>query len=189
MASSSSLSHVIHPIFPSFHGPDVRREFLSHLHCVFARKEITMFKDQEMERCQPIGSVLIQAIREAKASIVVISKNYASSKCCLDELLEILKCREASGQIVMPIFYNVDPSDVGKQKGDFGVAFERTCEGVTEEKKRKWIEALTCIATIVGEHSSNWFVTCLFMLNELQSFYILINSFIIALNTFCFKST
>ncbi|KAG5383104.1 hypothetical protein BRARA_I01613 [Brassica rapa] len=156
MATSSSLSHVIHSIFPSFHGPDVRRDFLSHLHNVFARKQITMFDDQKMERCQTIGPVLIQAIRQAKASIVVLSRNYASSSCCLDELLEILKCKEDLGQIVMPIFYDVDPSDIRKQKGDFGVAFKKTCEGIAEEKKRRWIEALTCVATIVGEHSRNW---------------------------------
>ncbi|KAF8045278.1 hypothetical protein N665_5282s0002 [Sinapis alba] len=152
MAASSSLPHLV---FPSFHGPDVRRGILSHLHIVFERKKITMFKDQEMERCQQIGAELIQAIREAKASIVLISKNYASSRCCLDELLEILKCKESSGQIVMPVFYDVDPSDVGKQKGDFGITFRTTCEGVTEEKKRGWIEALTCVATIAGEHSRN----------------------------------
>ncbi|KAG2302673.1 hypothetical protein Bca4012_061004 [Brassica carinata] len=152
MAVSSSLSHFV---FPSFHGPDVRKGILSHLHIVFARKKITVFNDQAMERCQPIGSALIQAIREAKASIVLISKNYASSRCCLDELLEILKCKESSGQIVMPIFYDVDPSDVKKQKGDFGVIFKTTCEGATEEQKRRWIEALTCVATITGEHSRN----------------------------------
>ncbi|CAN6971504.1 unnamed protein product [Brassica rapa subsp. trilocularis] len=56
----------------------------------------------------------------------------------------------------MPIFYDVDPSDIRKQKGDFGVAFKKTCEGIAEEKKRRWIEALTCVATIVGEHSRNW---------------------------------
>ncbi|CAN6971285.1 unnamed protein product [Brassica rapa subsp. trilocularis] len=150
MAASSSLPHVV---FPSFHGPDVRRGILSHLHIVFERKKITMFKDQEMERCEQIGSKLIQAIREAKASLVLISKNYASSRCCLDELLEILKCKESSGQIVMPVFYDVDPSDVRKQKGDFGITFKTTCEGATEEKKQRWIEALTCVATITGEDS------------------------------------
>ncbi|KAJ0265782.1 EF-hand domain-containing protein [Hirschfeldia incana] len=152
MAASSSLPHFV---FPSFHGPDVRKGILSHLHIVFAMKKITVFKDQEMDRCQPIGSALIQAIREAKASIVLISKNYASSRCCLDELLEILRCKEFSGQIVMPVFYDVDPSDVRAQKGDFGIIFKTTCQGATEEQKRRWIEALTCVATISGEHSRN----------------------------------
>ncbi|XP_024014555.1 disease resistance protein TAO1 isoform X2 [Eutrema salsugineum] len=164
MASSSSSSSSSHfssevkslHVFPSFHGPDVRRGFLSHLHDLFARKEITIFKDQEIERGHTIGSELVKAIREARLSIVLLSKNYASSSWCLDELVEILKCREAQGQIVMPIFYDVDPSSVRKQSGDFGIAFEKTCEGETEEVKQRWVEALTCVATIAGEHSRNW---------------------------------
>ncbi|XP_024014790.1 protein PHLOEM PROTEIN 2-LIKE A8 isoform X3 [Eutrema salsugineum] len=162
MASSSSSSSFsssqvksLH-VFPSFHGPDVRKGFLSHLHDLFARKEITIFKDQEIERGQTIGSELVKAIREARLSIVLLSKNYASSSWCLDELVEILKCREVQGQIVMPIFYDVDPSHVRKQRGDFGIAFEKTCEGETEEVKQRWVEALTCVATIAGEHSRNW---------------------------------
>ncbi|KAH0934716.1 hypothetical protein HID58_011833 [Brassica napus] len=156
MASSSSLSRVSHQIFPSFHGPDVRRGFLSHLHNVFAKKEITVFNDQKIERGHTIGSELVLAIREAEASIVLLSQNYASSSWCLDELVEILKCKEASGQIVMPIFYDVDPSDVRKQKGGFGIAFQKTCEGETEEQKQRWVDALTYVATIAGEHSRNW---------------------------------
>lgn len=129
------------------------------MHNVFAKKEITVFNDQKIERGHTIGSELVLAIREAEASIVLLSQNYASSSWCLDELVEILKCKEASGQIVMPIFYDVDPSDVRKQKGGFGIAFEKTCEGETEEQKQIWVDALTYVATIAGEHSRNWFVT------------------------------
>ncbi|KAL1203796.1 Disease resistance protein RML1A [Cardamine amara subsp. amara] len=157
MAASSSSSHVkrFH-VFPSFHGPDVRRGFLSHLHKYFTINGITAFKDQEMERGNTIGPMLVQAIREATVSIVLLSKNYASSSWCLDELVEILKCKEASGQIVMPVFYEVDPSDVRKQRGDFGIAFQKSCDGRTEEDKQRWSKALAYVATIAGEHSINW---------------------------------
>ncbi|KAL1198467.1 Disease resistance protein ADR2 [Cardamine amara subsp. amara] len=156
MAGSSSPQVKNFDVFPSFHGPDVRRGFLSHLHSLFARKSITMFKDQEIERGHTIGSELVQAIRGAKVSVVLLSKNYASSGWCLDELVEILKCKEYLGQIVMPIFYDVDPSHVRKQKGDFGIAFQKTCESESEGKKWRWKEALTEVATIAGEHSHNW---------------------------------
>lgn len=157
--SSSSLPHVV---FPSFHGPDVRSGILSHLRNVFARKGITMFNDNDIERGHTIGSKLVEAITKAEVSIVLLSKNYASSIWCLGELLEILKCKEASELIVIPIFYDVDPSDVRIQTGDFGIAFKKTCEGVTEKQKQRWIQALTRVANIAGEHSRIWFVTRLF---------------------------
>ncbi|KFK30123.1 hypothetical protein AALP_AA7G219900 [Arabis alpina] len=109
-----------------------------------------------MERGHTIGPELIQAIRESRVSVVVLSEKYASSSWCLDELVEILKCKEASGQIVIPIFYKVDPSDVKKQREDFGSTFEKTCEGKSEEVKERWSKALADVATIAGEHSLNW---------------------------------
>ncbi|CDY14918.1 BnaA02g22600D [Brassica napus] len=56
----------------------------------------------------------------------------------------------------MTIFYDIDPSSVRKQKGDFGSAFEKTCVGKTEEVKQRWGRALTHVANIKGEHSLNW---------------------------------
>ncbi|EOA18080.1 hypothetical protein CARUB_v10006532mg [Capsella rubella] len=156
MASSSSSSSRVkrYQVFLSFHGPDVRRGFLSHLRNHFASKGITTFSDQGMERGHTIGPELVQAIRESRIWIVVFSKQYASSSWCLGELVEILKCKEEDeGQIVIPIFYEVDPSDVRKQSRGFGRAFKRTCQGQPEEKKQSWTKALTDVANIAGEHS------------------------------------
>ncbi|XP_010441255.1 PREDICTED: disease resistance protein RML1A-like, partial [Camelina sativa] len=143
-------------VFSSFHGPDVRAGFLSHLHSHFESKGITTFKDQEIERGHTIGPELVHAISESRVSIVVLSEKYASSGWCLDELVEILKCKEASGQAVLTIFFKVHPSDVRKQSGDFGSTFKKTCQGKTEEVKTRWGKALTDVAAIAGEHSLNW---------------------------------
>ncbi|XP_018482158.2 disease resistance protein RML1A-like [Raphanus sativus] len=155
MAFSSSSHIRRYHVFPSFHGPDVRKGFLSHLLNLFERKGITTFKDQEIKRGYTIGPELVQAIRESRLSLVVLSKKYATSSWCLDELVEILKCKKEHG-MVMPIFYEVDPSDVRKQRGEFGSAFQKTCEGKGEGEKKIWIKALADVATIAGEHSSNW---------------------------------
>ncbi|CAN7075811.1 unnamed protein product [Brassica oleracea var. botrytis] len=44
-----------------------------------------------------------------------------------------MKCKEELSQTVMPVFYEVDPSDVKKQAGDFGKVFKKTCKGKTNE--------------------------------------------------------
>lgn len=157
-SSSSSLlapSRRRYDVFPSFSGDDVRRNFLSHLLVEFERKGINTFVDDQMTRTKSIGLELVRAIRASRIGIVILTKNYASSSWCLDELVEIMKCRNTTRLQVMPIFYEMNPSDVRRQSGDFGEAFERTCEGKTEEREQKWRQALTDVANISGQHSDN----------------------------------
>ena len=154
-----------HHVFPSFRGEDVRKDFLSHIQMEFQRKGITPFIDNEIKRGDDIGPELIRAIRGSKIAIILLSRNYASSKWCLDELVEIMKCREELGQTVMAIFYKVDPSDVKKLAGDFGRVFKKTCAGRTKENIERWRQALAKVATVAGYHSSNWLVLILFPLS------------------------
>ncbi|KFK22938.1 hypothetical protein AALP_AAs44379U000100, partial [Arabis alpina] len=157
MASSSSSSpNWKYDVFPSFHGQDVRRGFLSHILMEFKRKGITPFIDNEIKRDESIVPELKRPIRESKIAIVILSRNYASSSWCLDELVEIVKCREELGQKVMPIYYKVDPSDVKKQTGDFGKVFKKTCNGKAKENIERWRRALATMATIAGYHTLNW---------------------------------
>ncbi|KAL9310784.1 putative TIR domain, P-loop containing nucleoside triphosphate hydrolase [Arabidopsis thaliana] len=154
--SSSSSHKWTHQVFPSFRGEDVRRGFLSHIHKEFQRKGITPFIDNEIKRGESIGLEIIHAIRESKIAIVLLSRNYASSSWCLDELVEIMKCKEEFSQIVIPIFYRVDPSDVKKLTGNFGNVFKNNCVGKTNEVIRKWRQALAKVGTTTGYDSRNW---------------------------------
>ncbi|XP_024013283.1 putative disease resistance protein At4g11170 isoform X2 [Eutrema salsugineum] len=154
--SSSFSTSWRYDVFASFRGEDVRKNFLSHLLKEFENKGIVTFRDDQIERSHSIGPELVEAIRESKISLVLFSENYASSSWCLDELVEILKCKEEQRLKVMPIFYKVDPSDVRKQTGKFGMCFWETCYGKTEEKQRSWRQALTDAASIVGDHSQDW---------------------------------
>ncbi|KAL0709695.1 hypothetical protein Bca4012_016673 [Brassica carinata] len=157
MASSSSVScGSLYDVFLSFRGEDVRKGFLSHVVKEFKSKGISPFIDNEMERGKSVGPTLVGAIRQSKVAIVLLSRNYASSSWCLDELVEIMKCREEDQQRVITVFYEVDPSDVRKQTGDFGKAFDETCVGKTEEVTHVWRQALKDVAGIAGYASSNW---------------------------------
>lgn len=155
--SSSNSCNWVFDVFPSFSGEDVRRTFLSHLLLALDRKLISCFKDSEIQRSQSIGLELVHAIRGSRIAIVVFSKIYASSSWCLNELLEIVKCKEEKGQIVIPVFYGLDPSHVRKLTGEFGKSFEKICENKTDESQIQWRGALTHVANISGYHSDNWY--------------------------------
>ncbi|BFG24834.1 hypothetical protein CerSpe_111080 [Prunus speciosa] len=158
---SSSSKRCEYQVFLSFRGEDTRKGFTGHLHAALSDAGIRAFlDDNELKRAEIIETQLMQAIDGSMISIIVFSKSYANSNWCLKELVKIMKCRERLGQQVMPLFYNVDASDVRKQTGSFAKAFEKheagICEGKHEkEKVQRWRNALTQAADLCGEDLKN----------------------------------
>ncbi|CAN8267953.1 unnamed protein product [Cochlearia groenlandica] len=150
-----------HDVFTSFHGTDVRTSFLGHMLTGLERKGIYLFIDNNMERGKQIGPELTDAIKGSKIAIVLLSKNYASSTWCLNELVEIMKSNQELGQIVITVFYKVNPTDVMNQSGYFGEVFKKNCQGITEEETQTWRNALKWVATIAGYNTSQWFFSFL----------------------------
>ncbi|CAL5401800.1 unnamed protein product [Camellia sinensis] len=139
--TSSSDSPCSYHVFLSFRGEDTRKTFTDHLYTALKHAGIRTFRDDdEIERGENIKFELQKAIQESRISIVVFSKNYASSSWCLDELVMILK-RRTTGHLVLPVFYHVNPSHVRNQMESFEEAFTRHEERFhTEgaEKKDEW---------------------------------------------------
>ncbi|KAM5584022.1 hypothetical protein ABKV19_003744 [Rosa sericea] len=155
--ASSSNTQWTYDVFLSFRGEDTRKSFTDHLYAALDREGIFTFRDdEELDRGQPISSNLLEAIRVSRITLVVISRNYASSTWCLDELTMIVECMEDRGQRVFPIFYDVDPCEVRKQTGWFGQAFvvheERFKDDLEKDKVQKWRAALTRVANLSGFH-------------------------------------
>ncbi len=83
-------------------------------------------------------------------SVIIFSENYASSTWCLDELVKIFECKK-NGQLVRPIFYNVNPSEVRNQKGKFGEALAKHEEKFKDGNKvQRWRETLHEAANLSG---------------------------------------
>ncbi|KAK9200335.1 hypothetical protein WN944_015532 [Citrus x changshan-huyou] len=99
-----------------------------------------------------ISESLANAIEASAVSVIVFSEGYASSRWCLDELVKILDCKKEYAQLVIPVFYRVDPSDVRNQTGSFGDSFSKLEERLKEntEKLRSWRKALKEAARIWG---------------------------------------
>ncbi|XP_031266902.1 TMV resistance protein N-like [Pistacia vera] len=155
MASSSfSPTQEKFDVFLSFRGEDTRNGFISHLNAALCRRKIKTFIDDELKRGDEISPFLLYAIEGSKISIVIFSKDYASSRWCLEELVKIMDCRKMHGQIVIPVFYHVNPSDIRKQTGTYGDAFANHEYRQRAEMLQIWRSALTDAANLSGFHSN-----------------------------------
>ncbi|XP_070663479.1 disease resistance protein RUN1-like isoform X2 [Malus domestica] len=158
-SSSSSSTFCIdstpswrYDVFLSFRGEDTRTTFTDHLYKALVDKGIHTFIDRQLVRGEEISPALLQAIEESRISLVIFSKTYAASRWCLDELVKILQCRQSKQQIVLPVFYKVDPSHVRNQTSSFGDEFKKL-ECKFEDNKEKilaWRSALREAANLSG---------------------------------------
>ena len=154
-SSSSSSRRWIYDVFLSFRGKDTRNSFTHHLYVALQRSGIFTFRDNErLERGKSISPELLKAIEESRFAIVILSSNFASSTWCLDELTEIIECMKEMITTVLPIFYDVDPSNVRKQTGAFAQAFSKHEERFKDniEKVQSWRAALEEVANLKGWH-------------------------------------
>nr|XP_043633407.1 disease resistance protein Roq1-like [Erigeron canadensis] len=153
--SSQSSAPTSYDVFLSFRGEDTRKTFVDHLYSALKQRLIHTYKDDEtLPRGVSIGPSLLKAIKQSSIALIIFSKNYADSSWCLDELEFIMKCNVETGLIVMPIFYDVDPSEVRKQKGDFGEGFaKQKAKNIT--KIESWRKALVDASNISGWEPKN----------------------------------
>ncbi|XP_062025355.1 TMV resistance protein N-like [Rosa rugosa] len=142
---SSSPPRWKYDVFLSFRGEDTRKAFTDHLYTALDHQGIITFRDDpELHKGEAITPALSAAIEESRFALIVLSQNYASSTWCLDELVRILECMKAR-ETVLPMFYDVDPSDVRKHTGSFGEAFAIHEERFKDDKEKvqRWRSALT----------------------------------------------
>jgi len=93
-------------VFLSFRGEDTRKTFTDHLYTALVHAGIHTFRDDdELLRGNYISTELLKAIQGSRISIVVFSQGYASSRWCLDELVEILHCKNSIGHTLLPIYF------------------------------------------------------------------------------------
>ena len=151
--SSSSTSPRPYDVFLSFRGKDTRHNFTAYLCKTLREKGMYTYMDDKLRMGNEIGPELLKAINESRIAIVVLSENYASSTWCLHELEKILEFKETNQKIIMPVFDEVDPSDVRHLKKSFGEALatheSRYLEDSTVEH---WKVALQKVANLSNKH-------------------------------------
>ncbi|KAK4259272.1 hypothetical protein QN277_005620 [Acacia crassicarpa] len=142
-------------IFLSFRGEDTRNTFSSYLYEELCRANIHTFMDHKLHKGDNILPILLKTIKESEISLIIFSKDYASSTWCLDELVHIMKCKDQYGRTVIPIFYNVNPSNVRKQNGSFGDGFAKLKQRFkhSQERVQEWKNALRRSTNLSGWNS------------------------------------
>ena len=152
-SSTSTTAQGKYDVFLSFRGEDTRNNFMDHLFNALKDKGIHTFRDdEELKKGKAIGPELLEAINESKFAVIILSKDYASSTWCLDELAHIIFCKEKKGMTVLPVFHYVDPSDVRKQRKTFEQAFVEYEEKENKERVEKWRVALRQVGNLAGWH-------------------------------------
>ncbi|KAG4390261.1 hypothetical protein GLYMA_06G260100v4 [Glycine max] len=150
---TSSSSSFEYDVFVSFRGEDTRNSFTGFLFEALKKQGIEAFKDdKDIRKGESIAPELIRAIEGSHVFLVVFSKDYASSTWCLRELAHIWNCIRTSSRLLLPIFYDVDPSQVRKQSGDYEKAFSQHQQSSRFQEKeiKTWREVLNHVGNLSG---------------------------------------
>jgi len=152
MASSSYRPY---DVLISFSRRDTFDGFTSHLHSALGRNHFRTYIEDKDRSGNNISKKLGKAMDESNLFLVVFSENYANSRRCLDELVEIMGCSRRNRQVVVvPVFYRIQPSHVRNQTGSYGTAFERHDSGYSDRRIQSWKKALFQAAKLSGFHAT-----------------------------------
>ncbi|KAK2640141.1 hypothetical protein Ddye_027936 [Dipteronia dyeriana] len=116
-------------VFLSFRAEDTPNGFTGHLYKALRDKQIEVCVDYEPERAY---------------------------EWCLEELVHIIECREKYKQIVMPVFCDIERTDVRRQTKTFAAAFEKIEADYNDDSVLRWREALTEAANLSGYESQGF---------------------------------
>ncbi|XP_039174252.1 disease resistance protein RUN1 isoform X2 [Eucalyptus grandis] len=150
-------SGINHEVFLNFRGADTREGFTDLLHRDLQIAGIEVFRDdKKLLAGEEIHLGLKKAIKQSRISIAIFSKDYASSKSCLMELVQMWECRQSNGQTIIPIFYDVSPDAVKHQTGDFATSFKKHEDDKVDPKTiQNWKKVLQLVGGLSGYERDN----------------------------------
>ncbi|KAL3745520.1 hypothetical protein ACJRO7_014605 [Eucalyptus globulus] len=155
-STSHGSSGTEYDVFLSFRGPDTRANFTDSLYRTLVDKCIDVFIDKQgIDVGEEIGPEIFQAIDNSKICIPIFSRDYASSSWCLRELEHMMQRRKTNELEVMPIFYDVEPSDVKLETRVYADALTLHKEKHGAEIVQRWAEALREVTGIKGWDTEN----------------------------------
>ncbi|KAM6592986.1 hypothetical protein CsatA_000689 [Cannabis sativa] len=135
-------------VFLSFRGEDTRNNITKHLYESLEKKGVRTFIDDDgLNRGEEIAPSLLEAIDDSAAAIVILSKRYADSRWCLEELAKICDC---PNKLILPVFCEIAPGDVRKQIGPYEKDFKLHEEKRSPELVGRWRKAMDKVGNLSG---------------------------------------
>ncbi|XP_030440938.1 disease resistance protein TAO1-like [Syzygium oleosum] len=141
-------------VFLAFRGPDTRYNLAAYLYTSLVAAGVRVFNDDDP--CligKDVTHEISNAIDQCKISIPILSKNYASSPWCLEDLAQMVECNRTKGQKILPIFYKVKASHVQDLSHLFGEYMLRHKELVDKSTYERWERALREVGSSKGWES------------------------------------
>ncbi|KAF8034827.1 hypothetical protein BT93_C0985 [Corymbia citriodora subsp. variegata] len=143
-------------VFLSFRGPDTRTSFTDFLYHTLLDKGISVFMDKQgIDIGEEIGLEIFQAIDDSKICIPIFSKDYAFSSWCLRELERMMQRWKNNELEILPIFYDVEPSDVKLETKVYKDALTLHKKKCGVEIVQRWEEVLKEVTKIKGWDTKN----------------------------------
>ncbi|GLJ38792.1 hypothetical protein SUGI_0790800 [Cryptomeria japonica] len=151
-SSTSASNKVRYEVFINHRGIDTKHTLATSIYNALKGIGLKVFLDEkELELGDCITAEIEEAMRTSLIHIAIFSPRYAESPWCLAELTYMLK----TGTTIIPVFYDVEPSDLRYLKGPFGAAFEehenKKRKRYAPEKLEEWKEALSNISLRHGQ--------------------------------------
>ncbi|XP_059065776.1 TMV resistance protein N-like [Cryptomeria japonica] len=151
-SSTSASNKVRYEVFINHRGVDTKHTLATSIYNALNGIGLKVFLDEkELELGNFITAEIEEAMRTSLIHIAIFSPRYAESPWCLAELSYMLK----TGTTIIPVFYDVEPSDLRYLKGPFGAAFEehenKKRKRYAPEKLEEWKEALSNISLRHGQ--------------------------------------
>ncbi|KAF8031919.1 hypothetical protein BT93_D0974 [Corymbia citriodora subsp. variegata] len=150
-------------VFVAFRGPDTRFGLAAYLCISLEAAGIRVFDDNDpLLIGTDIDNEIYNAIDCCKIAIPILSKNYAASVWCLNELDQMVECKRRKGLKILPIFYKVEPSQVQELSHSFQedmCKHKKQVDGYTYER---WERALREVGSssngLISEKISNGYL-------------------------------
>ncbi|KAH6557445.1 hypothetical protein KP509_1Z114600 [Ceratopteris richardii] len=136
-----------------------KRNIVSVLRGMLLWKSITPFAVGygKVDAGSALNSDIVQAIENSRVHVILLSPNFACSRRCLEEVVNIMKIQGSPGTsdaprkpTVLPIFYDTEPSTVRHQKTDTAYDLNQVQGSSTVEERKRWGRALHDLSLLHG---------------------------------------